>query len=50
MEFIILAVGLVVGAGFGVMGYRSMLKRDPAKLEEWAAAVRAAKAKAAADF
>lgn len=33
---------LAVGLGAGIMGYRWMLKRDPAKLEAWALKIRQA--------
>jgi uncharacterized protein HemX len=37
MDLIIAAIALVVGIGLGASGYRYMLKRNPAKLEQWAA-------------
>jgi hypothetical protein len=37
-----IALGFVVGAGFGMMAYRYWLQRDPASLEAWAAKVKAA--------
>lgn len=40
MDLISLATGLVIGALAGAWGYRYMLKRDPVKLEMWAAEVK----------
>lgn len=42
------AACLAVGGGLGAAFYRYMLKRDPAKLELWAAQVKAAAEKAKA--
>ena len=36
-------IGLVVGLAFGAMGYRYLLKRNPAAVERMAAQVRAAR-------
>jgi Tfp pilus assembly protein PilO len=36
VQLILCALILVVYTGAVVMGYRYMLKRDPAKLEKWA--------------
>lgn len=41
------AACFVVGGGVGAMFYRYMLKRDPAKLEQWAAQIKAATEKKA---
>lgn len=43
------ALLFVLGVAVGAWGYRYMLKRDPAKLEEWADQIRAAKRKAGLD-
>ena len=37
MELIFIGAAFLLGVGFGASGYRYMLKRDPAKLEQWAA-------------
>lgn len=44
MTFSLLAVAAIaiVSAGLGAAGYRYMLKRNPAKLEQWAQQIKAA--------
>jgi hypothetical protein len=43
METIIIAaLSFVAGGALGAAGYRYYLKRDPAKLEAWAQALKAA--------
>lgn len=44
---VVVAVGLAC-IGLGAAGYRYLLKRNPAKLEDWAAAIKAAREKAQA--
>lgn len=46
MEFIPVIVSGIVGIALGAMGYRYLLKRNPAKIEEWARAIAELKAKA----
>lgn len=41
-ELIPLAIAVLVGICLGAAGYRYLLKRNPAKLEAWAAAAKAA--------
>lgn len=45
MELIPLIIAGVVGIALGAMGYRYLLKRNPEKIEQWAAEIAALKAK-----
>lgn len=42
MELVSLAAGIAIGITVGVMCYRYLLKRNPEKLERWAAQAKSA--------
>jgi hypothetical protein len=42
MDLISLAIGIAIGIAVGVMCYRYLIKRDPEKLERWAAQAKSA--------
>lgn len=42
MDLIAIGIGFAAGAVTGVMCYRYLLKRDPDKLERWAAQAKSA--------
>jgi hypothetical protein len=46
MEVFVPLIAFVLGVGTGYAGYRYHLKRDPVKLERWAAAIKAARVNA----
>jgi hypothetical protein len=48
LSLLVLIFGALACIGLGAAGYRYLLKRNPAKLEAWAAAIKAARDKAAA--
>lgn len=42
LSLVVVVLGALVCIGAGAAGYRYMLKRNPAKLEQWAAQIKAA--------
>lgn len=45
LSLVVIVLGALACIGLGAAGYRYLLKRNPDKLEQWAAQIKAAAAK-----